>query len=102
MTRGWGDAYTFRAQDWNLKLKCACPGFETGVVWERIYPSVSSPGARSYFFVAEVQRSVFEQVRFGDEGQTWRVISVTTFLQATDAVASMKARLSDFMSWGRR
>ncbi len=40
--------------------------------------------------------ALFDEVRFGDEGQKWNVVEVADFLQMTKAVASMEARLKDY------
>jgi 8-oxo-dGTP diphosphatase len=59
----------------------------------RRYESKAPPGLDSYFCAAEITSAEVERIRFGDEGQRWRLIEASEFLGLEDAVPNMKQRL---------
>lgn len=63
----------------------------------RRYPSGGPTGLDSYFCVAHVTPREIERVRFGDEGQHWRLMETSEFLGLDDAVPSMKYRLRRYL-----
>jgi 8-oxo-dGTP diphosphatase len=57
----------------------------------------SVPGLDSYFCVADIAPFEIERIRFGDEGQAWRLMDVAEFVALEDAVPGMKARLKAYL-----
>lgn len=66
------------------------------VLWRRQYPSVHHPGQLGWFFVVQLPAGAEAGVRFGDEGQGWRLMHPEEFLRRDDAIDFLKAR---FGAW---
>lgn len=49
---------------------------EPRIEWQRQYPSTSGSAPFAYFLVARLEDREFEAIRFGDEGQYWRLMEV--------------------------
>jgi 8-oxo-dGTP diphosphatase len=63
----------------------------------RRYESSLPDGLDPYFCVADVTPSEVERIRFGDEGQHWRLMDVAEFLGLDHAVPNMKRRLEAYL-----
>jgi 8-oxo-dGTP diphosphatase len=63
----------------------------------RRYESGSPGGLDTYFCVAEVTPSEVDRIRFGDEGQHWRMMDALEFVALEDAVPHMKRRLRSYL-----
>ena len=59
----------------------------------RRYESRLPGGPVTYFCVADVTPAEVDKIRFGCEGQRWRLMEVREFVALEDAVPSMKQRL---------
>ncbi len=57
------------------------------------YAGTHTGGLDTWFCVAEVSAEDIERIRFGDEGQHWRLMSVADFLNHDGAVPHLKPRL---------
>jgi 8-oxo-dGTP diphosphatase len=68
------------------------------LVHERAYPSMSHPGAVNWFFGGHLLHSEVTSIRFGDEGQDWRMMRVEEFLSRPDAVPHLQDRLRDWLN----
>ncbi|HEX8380922.1 MAG TPA: NUDIX hydrolase [Allosphingosinicella sp.] len=66
----------------------------------RRYRSGVDGGLDSYFCAAEVTPEEIERIRFGDEGQEWRLMEASEFLGLEDAVPNMKHRLKACLAEG--
>lgn len=73
---------------------------ESGVVWRRTYVNQHS-GAINHFLVGRLTPDHVRSVRFGDEGQEWRMMPVDEFLTRPDAVPQLQARIRDYLEGGR-
>lgn len=51
----------------------------------------------SHFLAVRLTSAEIAAVRFGDEGQDWRLMGLGDFLAAGDAVPHLQARLTDFL-----
>lgn len=67
-------------------------------IWTRRYPSSVATGSASYFIVAAITSAEVSAVIFGEEGERWEMMAIDTFLNHPEAVASLQARLADFLS----
>lgn len=65
------------------------------------YESASPGGLDTYFCVAEITPSEVGQIRFGDEGQSWRLMAALEFVALEDAVPHMRLRLKRYLEGGR-
>lgn len=63
----------------------------------RRYESDGPAGSDSYFCVAHVTPMEIERIRFGDEGQHWRLMETGEFLGLEAAVPSLKRRLERYL-----
>ena len=59
----------------------------------RRYPGAGPSSRDSYFCAADLALSEVELIRFGDEGQLWRLMEADEFLDLEDAIPNMKQRL---------
>ncbi|WP_340115291.1 NUDIX hydrolase [Pelagibius sp. 7325] len=64
--------------------------------WCRRYPSALVAGQASYFLAAAIGEAEIAAVRFGDEGQYWRMMEITEFLAHPEAIGHLRQRLSDY------
>jgi 8-oxo-dGTP diphosphatase len=69
----------------------------TRIRWRRVYPSVDHPGHQGWFLVASIDESEVAAIRFGPEGEEWRMMPVTDFLTAADAVPALRDRLGHYL-----
>ncbi|MEM6758166.1 MAG: NUDIX hydrolase [Pseudomonadota bacterium] len=68
----------------------------TAIRWGRDYGS--SSGDISWFFAGHLPVSVAHDIRLGDEGQAWRLISPQDFLDDPLSVPQFKPRLQDYLA----
>ena len=50
------------------------------------------------FFVAEITKEVVASIRFGEEGQCWRMMSIAEFLEREDAVRELRVALRAYLA----
>lgn len=63
----------------------------------RRYESKTAGGLDTCFCVAEITPSEIGAIRFGNEGQRWRLMDVALFIVLADAVPDMKMRLKHWL-----
>ena len=66
------------------------------VLWRREFPSVHQPGQRVWFHVLRLPAAAEDDIRFGDEGQGWRLIRPEAYRRLPDAVPYLRQR---FFQW---
>lgn len=69
---------------------------EDRVLWQRAYVSPGS-GIINHFFVGQLSHKQVRSVRFGDEGQEWRLMRIDEFLTRPDAIPQLQERLQDYL-----
>jgi 8-oxo-dGTP diphosphatase len=62
--------------------------------WQRSFAASHDPALRVWFFVACLPAAAAGRVRFGDEGQEWRLMSWPRFRDLPDAVPDLAPRLA--------
>lgn len=62
-------------------------------LWERVFPSGTRAGARSWFFVLSLPDAAEREIVLGDEGQAWRLVPPGAFLTMEGAVPFLQDRL---------
>ncbi|HEY9548556.1 MAG TPA: NUDIX hydrolase [Kiloniellaceae bacterium] len=67
------------------------------VHWRRRYPGALERQRVSYFLAAAISEAEIAAIRFGDEGQCWRMMSFAEFLAHPEAVAHLQLRFSDYL-----
>ncbi|GAB4392817.1 MAG: NUDIX hydrolase [Kiloniellaceae bacterium] len=68
------------------------------IAWCRRYPGMLDPRTSSYFLAAEISAAEVAAVRFGEEGQYWRMMAVQDFLGLPDAITHLQRRLADYLA----
>jgi 8-oxo-dGTP diphosphatase len=67
------------------------------VHWSRRYPGALDGHRRSYFLAAAISEAEIAAIRFGDEGQHWRMMTFGEFLGHPEAISHLQARLRDYL-----
>ena len=71
--------------------------------WRRIWPSMMDAARPSVFFAGRIQLDEVAAIRFGDEGQYWRMMPVAEFLAHDRAIPEMQRRVEvalGELGWG--
>lgn len=68
------------------------------IVWKRRYESSDTDGAATYFFVAHITADEVNSIRFGSEGQRWRMEKLSSFMSQELAIPHLVSRISDYLS----
>ena len=56
----------------------------------RAFPSMSRPGLSSWLLVGNITEAEIAAIRFGDEGQDWRMMPVTDYLTHPRSVPAFR------------
>lgn len=67
------------------------------IIWEETFPAMHDPNLTAVFMVATVSPEQVEGIKFGDEGQGWKLISVEDFFEDQNTVEPLKGRLKDYL-----
>ena len=62
------------------------------LIWRREMPAMLDPRKGSWFFAGMLHPEEIASIRFGDEGQHWRMMPVAEFLAHPKGVAPLQAR----------
>lgn len=62
------------------------------LIWRRVLPSITDQARASVFFGGRLSVEEVARVRFGDEGQAWRLMPVADFVAHRLAVPEMQRR----------
>ena len=68
------------------------------VHWRRRYPGVLHGQRETYFLAATIGETEIAAIRFGDEGQGWRMMDVAGFIAHPEAIPHLQARLADYLA----
>ena len=67
------------------------------LLWSKVYPSMLYEGRQSVFMVGQISQEQFDNITFGDEGQTYKLMSIEEFLNSKQAVPQLQGRLRDYL-----
>ena len=67
------------------------------ISWVRRYDGAETGGLATYFMAAPITTADIAAIRFGDEGQRWRLEPVDAFLSNDKAIPHLKARLREYL-----
>ena len=62
------------------------------LLWRRAFPTVDVPGKVGWFFAGRISAAEIAGIRFGDEGQFWRMMPFAAWLAHPDAVPDLQVR----------
>jgi len=68
------------------------------IEWRRNYPSVSRPGWESWFMVGQLTQAEIDAIQFGNEGPYWQLLPIDEYLEHTEGVWYLQARLRDYLA----
>lgn len=71
---------------------------ESMVIWQKTYPAMHDLNLIAYFMVIKITDTDIGSIKFGDEGQGWKLISINDFMEANDVVEQLKGRLKDYLT----
>jgi 8-oxo-dGTP diphosphatase len=63
------------------------------LLWRRVWPSMTDTARLSVFFAGWISAEEVAAIRFGDEGQFWRMMPVAAFLTEPAAIPEMQRRV---------
>lgn len=70
---------------------------KNSISWAKVYPSMVAPSKDSVFMVGAISQDQIDQIVFGDEGQGWKMMPITDFLEDDQVYGSLKERLRDWI-----
>ena len=70
---------------------------EDCLLWSKVYPSMLFEGRQSVFMVGQLSQDQFDNITFGDEGQTYKLMSIEEFLNSKQAVPQLQERVRDYL-----
>lgn len=78
-------------EEFGIKLK------SNSFIWQKEYPAMHDPTLKAYFLVAKITEGDIENIKFGEEGQSWMLMNIDSFLKNKKCVPDLKVRLSDYL-----
>lgn len=70
---------------------------EESIIWSKIYPSMLDKDRSAVFVVGRISQEQYREIRFGDEGQAYKLMSIEEFLHSKQAVFQLQERLRDYL-----
>lgn len=70
------------------------------IVWSWIYPSMLDENKNSVFLVGKLTQEQFDSIVFGDEGQSFKLMSIEEFLTLDRVVPQLQERVRDYLEEG--
>jgi MutT/NUDIX family protein len=67
------------------------------IVWSWIYPSMLDENKNSVFLVGQLTKEQFDSIVFGDEGQSFKLMSIEEFLTLDQVVPKLQERVRDYV-----
>ena len=67
------------------------------IVWSWIYPSMLDENKNSVFLVGKLTQEQFDSIVFGDEGQSFKLMSIEEFLTLDQVVPQLQERVRDYV-----
>ena len=70
---------------------------DKSIIWSRIYPSMLDKDKLAVFVVAQISQKQYQEIRFGDEGQCYKLMSIDEFLGSDKVVPQLQDRVRDYV-----
>ena len=67
------------------------------LLWRKVYPSMLFEGKESVFLVGKLAQEQFDKIVFGDEGQSYKLMSIDEFLDSDKVVPQLQDRVRDYL-----
>lgn len=68
------------------------------ITWGRKYPSVLQEGQFNWFYAAPITQHEIDAIRFGEEGQFWRMMPLLEYIAHPKGIPHLQAQVRDFWS----
>lgn len=68
------------------------------IVWAKKYELDTQPGKFAYFSAATLEDMVYSQIIFGDEGESYLLMDVDSFLNRDDVYAPFRIRTQEYLN----
>lgn len=62
------------------------------LLWRQVFPAMLWPDRPALFYAGRISTAEAQAIRFGDEGQEWRLMPVANWLAHPNAVPEMQRR----------
>lgn len=79
-------------EEFGIRLDPAC------ISHRRSVPSSDHPGHIGWFLIGAITAAEIAAIRFGDEGEEWRMMPAAAFIACDDAVPALRERLAGHMA----
>ncbi len=66
-------------------------------LYQKEHPAMVEEDSFAYFLAAKVTNAQIENIVFGDEGQEWKLTTITDIMNDENSVPHLRGRLEDFM-----
>ena len=70
---------------------------EESIIWSKIYPSMLDKNRLAVFVVGQISQEQYREIRFGDEGQCYKLMSIDEFLGSDKVVPQLQDRVRDYV-----
>ncbi len=67
------------------------------IIWQSTHPAIHDPNLTAYFLVAHISAGAIAAIKFGDEGQGWKMIKIADFMADPLVIDPLKNRLQVFL-----
>ena len=64
------------------------------LIWRKVWPSMMDATRLSVFFAGRITAAEIAAIRFGDEGQYWRMMPVADYLAHPRAIPELQRRVT--------
>lgn len=71
------------------------------IIWGKIYPSMLEPGKQSVFMAGTISQTELDSIRFGDEGQGWKMMDLQDFVADESIILPLRQRVRDYVDYHR-
>ena len=92
-----GDESTFECAAREVYEELGIHLTEDFLLWSKVYPSMLFEGKESVFLVGKLTQEQFDSIVFGDEGQSYKLMSIDEFFGSDKVVPQLQARLRDYL-----
>ena len=67
------------------------------IIWGKVYPSMLETGKQSVFLVGNISQAELDSIRFGDEGQGWKMMDLQEFVTDESIIPPLRQRVRDYL-----
>ena len=70
---------------------------EESIIWSKIYPSMLDKDRSAVYVVGRISQEQYREIRFGDEGQEFKLMPVEDFIKAEGVIPQLQERVRDYV-----